>query len=193
MIAFIRGKLIQSSPSRIIVETNGVGYEILIALSTASELPQTGSEVLIHTNLIVREDSQTLYGFLNLEDKDLFNLLLNVNGIGPKTALNVIGFFSFENLAEAIHAKDIVTLAKVPGIGKKSAERLIVELKDKLPSFGGAKSFQIAVPKMDDALSALINLGFTPSASQKALKKTTDLHGEDIELTELITLSLKHI
>lgn len=193
MIAFIRGKLVLSSPQKAVVETNGVGYDILIPLSTASNLPQIGSEIFFHTSLVVREESHTLYGFLKAEDKDLFHLLLNINGIGPKTALNVIGFFSLENLSEAVHSQDIASLSKIPGIGKKSAERLIVELKDKLPGFGSVKSFQIAVPKMEDAVSALVNLGFTPSASQKALKKTCDLHGEDLELTDLITLSLKHL
>ncbi len=193
MIAFIRGKLCFSSPQKAVVETNGVGYDILIPLSTASNLPPIGSEIFFHTSLVIREESHTLYGFLKAEDKDLFHLLLNINGIGPKTALNVIGFFSLENLSEAVHSQDIASLSKIPGIGKKSAERLIVELKDKLPGYGSVKSFQIAVPKMEDAVSALVNLGFTPSASQKALKKTCDLHGDDLELTDLITLSLKHL
>jgi len=193
MLAYVKGILMESSPIRAIIDVHGVGYEILIPLSTSSKLPQAGKETILYTTLVVREDSHTLYGFFDKAEKEFFHLLLNVNGIGPKTALNLIGHFSSDQLSHAIASNDTTLLSKIPGIGKKTAERLIVELKDKLPSLPGAYQVKLASPALNDAHSALLNLGFTSAQAQKALKKTVDTHGEKLDLAEIITLTLKHI
>lgn len=193
MLAYLKGILIEHTASKAIIDVNGVGYEVQIPLSTSSKLPENGKETILFTTLVVREDAHTLYGFIDKSEKESFHLLLNVNGIGPKTALNLIGHFSSEQLSHAITSNDIALLSKIPGIGKKTAERLIVELKDKLPTTPGAYQVKLASPALNDALSALLNLGFTSSQAQKALKKTVADHGEKLELAEIITLTLKHI
>lgn len=193
MLAYIKGTLIENSPSKAVIDVQGIGYEVLIPLSTASKLPQNGKAILLHTTLVVREDSHTLYGFIDKAEKELFHLFLNVNGIGPKTALNLIGHFSSDQLSHAIASNDTALLSKIPGIGKKTAERLIVELKDKLPNTPHAFQIKLASPALDDAHSALLNLGFTSAQAQKALKKTVDAHGEKLDLAEIITITLKHI
>lgn len=190
MIAYVKGKLISHQLNRAVVEVNGIGYDLLIPFS--SVLPTLGKEVLLHTSLVVREDSHTLYGFLTFEEKDLFLLLLNVTGIGPKMALNIIGHLSLERLTEIISQAEVTLLSKIPGIGKKTAERLIVELKDKLSA--SPTQFQVKLtPTLADAQSALINLGYSSTQAEKAVKKTIASHGEALKLPELITLSLKHI
>jgi holliday junction DNA helicase RuvA len=201
MFAFIKGELINSSPLSAIVEAGGIGYLIYIPASIFGKLPQTGSQVLLHTSYVVREQSQTLYGFLFTQDRDLFEILMGVSGIGPKTALSIIGHLSMQDLQRAINSHDIVTISKVPGIGKKTSERLIIELRDKLthllPPNPSDMSIQMPLdPKaqtISDAMSALINLGYNQITAQKAIKKTlTDLP-EEADLATLITNSLKNV
>ena len=193
MLSYIKGILVENTISKAIIDVHGVGYEILIPLSTSSKLPQPGKETILYTTLVVREDSHTIYGFIDKAEKESFHLLLNVNGIGPKTALNLIGHFSSDQLSHAITSNDIALLSKIPGIGKKTAERLIVELKDKLPNTPGTFQVKLASPALTDAHSALLNLGFTSSQAQKALHKTVSDHGEGLELAQIITITLKHI
>lgn len=200
MFAFIKGELVFSSPTNVIVEANGIGYRILIPTSNFSMLPQLGSAVFFHVSYIVREVSQTLYGFLHNLDRDLFEMLLNVSGIGPKLALSLIAHLSLQELRKAISNHDLALICKVPGIGKKTAERLIIELRDKLstafPHDPTEHSIPLSDPKsqqITDAMNALINLGYNQITAQKAIKKTLHDHPEDIDLALLITHSLKHV
>lgn len=199
MYAYIRGKLIQASAANIIVEAGGIGYLILTPASLFARLPASGTEVMIYTSLQVREDSQALYGFLTVEERDLFEILISVSGIGPKTGLNTIGHLAPHELHEAVTQHDITRLCKVPGIGKKTAERLIIELRDKLASVSIISQFVINLPqnasttKIRDAMGALINLGYNQIVAQKAIKKTLQELSEDADLAELITHALKNV
>lgn len=197
MYAFIHGTLNQISPIKIVVEVNGIGYLIFIPPNVYTSLPATGSKVLIHTSYIVREQSQTLYGFNTAAERDCFEILQDVTGVGPKMALSLIGHLPPPKLHEAIHAQDLVRICKVPGIGKKTAQRLIIELQDKL-SFESAPNPSEWAVKFDaknqtirDAMSTLINLGYTQSNAEKVLKRTLENGGEKLELAALITAALK--
>lgn len=201
MFAFIRGILISSMPSSAILETHGIGYQIYIPTNVFSRLPQIGTELTLHTSYIVRELSHTLYGFLSIQERDLFEVLMSVSGIGPKIALNIIGHLEIHDLHRAINNHDIMTLSKVPGIGKKTAERMIIELRDKLNALLPPTPSELGVtfsvdPKaqtLRDAMSALINLGYNQMTAQKAIKKTLKEAPEEIDLATLITNSLKNV
>ncbi len=201
MYAYIRGKLVNATSSHAVVDVGGIGYLISVPASLFALLPNNGSEVTLYTSLQVREDSQTLYGFLQASDRDLFEILIGISGIGPKTGLNIISHLSAHELQEAVSNHDISTLCKVPGIGKKSAERMIIELRDKLANkLGGPFAhLSIAVPKdakaqkIQDLMGALINLGYNQMIAQKAVKKTLQDHSEDSDLAVLITASLKNV
>lgn len=201
MFAHIRGVLTQVSPLYVVIETHGVGYKIFIPASIYADLPQIGQSITLHLSFVVRELSQSLYGFFSQEERDLFEVLMGVSGIGPKTALSLIGHLSVHNLFEALSNNDLSTICKVPGIGKKSAERLVVELRDKLPSFfaekGASASLKLPLdPRsktIQDVMSALINLGYNQATAQKAVKKTLEVLPDSIDLSELITASLKHV
>lgn len=189
-----------SSPLSVILETGGIGYLIYIPANVFGKLPQCGEKILLHTSYVIREQSQALYGFLSLQEKDLFETLLGVSGIGPKTALSLIGHLPLHDLQRAIGSHDITALCKVPGIGKKTAERLIIELRDKLNALSispGDVTVQApSDPKaitIRDAMSALINLGYNQTTAQKAIKKTIKDKSDDIDLATLITDSLKNI
>lgn len=199
MYAFIRGKLNRFTPISVVIDTNGVGYHILVPPSVFYSLPNLGEELTLHTSFIVRELSQTLYGFQNTEEKELFELLLDVNGVGPKMALSLIGHLPPPKLQEAIRHQDLTAICKVPGVGKKTAQRLLIEVQDKLSLKSAPNPADWAIKlnsKTDairDAMSALINLGYNQSSAEKALKKTLEKGGEKLELAGLITEALKHI
>lgn len=203
MFAFIKGVLVNSHANFVVIETHGVGYRIFIPCHTISHLPALGEIVLLHTSFIVRELSQSLYGFCSPQERDLFEALLEVSGIGPKLALSFIGHMKLEELQHAIIQEDIRTLCKIPGIGKKTAERLLIELKDKISHLipSDFTSLFIPIPVdpraqiIRDAMSALINLGYTQSIAQKAIKKTMQEieENESYELSFLITNALKNV
>jgi holliday junction DNA helicase RuvA len=171
MIAHLRGKLIARHPNQIIVETMGVGYDVTISVPTFSELSPLGSEVALHIHTHVREDQIALYGFLRPEEKQLFEKLLTVSGIGPKLAITILSGMATEEMTGAIRGNDVAKLTKIPGIGRKTAERMVLELRDKLPPVG-ADQVQ-AIPALsamqEDVLSALINLGYQRPAAEKAV------------------------
>lgn len=202
MYSYIRGILTESSMTRLIIESHGVGYKILIAPHLYTQLPPKDSEIRLHVSFVIREFSQQLYGFLNEQERDVFEILLNVSGIGPKIALSMIGHLPLRDLFSAIHRKDLIAISRVPGIGKKTAERLVIELQDKLsgimPSITPEDYALKAVvdPRsqmINDAMSALINLGYTQGTAQKAVKKTMQENPEDIDLSFLITKALANI
>lgn len=193
MYAFIRGLLVQTTPTHAIVDVSGVGYQIYIPPSSFAKL-SLGSTVILHTSFIVREGFQGLYGFIIQEERDLFNEVIEISGIGPKIALSLISHLSLSDLHEVILQEDANALSKIPGIGKKTAERLLIELRNKLEKFFINIPLTSVDPKQktfQDALKALINLGYNQSAAQKALKKSLQ-DKEDMELGALISTSLKH-
>jgi Holliday junction DNA helicase RuvA len=171
MIAHLRGKLLAKHPNQIVVETGGVGYELNISIPTFSELPASGSEVALHVHTHVREDLIALYGFLRPEEKQLFEKLITVSGIGPKLAITILSGMAADELAVAIRGNDLMRLTKIPGIGKKTAERMVLELRDKLPAVTGVSA--PTMPAMsateEDVLSALVNLGYQRAAAEKVL------------------------
>lgn len=169
MIAHLRGRLLAKEPSRAVVEAAGVGYELAISIPTYSELPAAGTEVSLHVHTHVREDAIALFGFLRADEKRLFERLISVSGIGPKLGVTILSGMSPEYLVSAIRGNDLAALTKVPGIGKKTAERMVLELRDKLDTFVAAPAKPAATAVEDDVLSALVNLGYQQSAAEKAI------------------------
>lgn len=171
MIAHLRGRLLSKHPNQAIVETAGVGYEITISVPTFSELPATGGEVALHIHTHVREDALALYGFLRQSEKQIFEKLLSVSGIGPKLAITILSGMPADEMAGAIRNNDVAKLTRIPGIGKKTAERMVLELRDKMPKemFGEAAALPAISPAEEDVLSALVNLGYQRAAAERAL------------------------
>ncbi len=171
MIAYLRGKLLSKHPNQAVVETAGVGYEVNISVPTFSELPVLGSEIALHIYTHVREDVIALYGFLRSAEKRLFEKLITVSGIGPKLAITILSGMAADEMIRAIRGNDLARLTRIPGIGKKTAERMVLELRDKLPEIAGSSA--PAAPPMsaveEDVLSALVNLGYQRAAAEKAL------------------------
>lgn len=195
MYEFIRGKLVVSSPLKAILDVNGVGYSISVGLNTYSHLPQIGGEVLLYISFVVREDAHTLYGFLTLAEREFFEKLTQISGIGPKTASALLGHLDLVDLQMAILHGNVALISKSPGIGKKTAERLVVEMRDKVKQdktmpVGSLEPGQ-ARGVIGDAISALINLGYHPVEAQKAVKKISEDLPKDPDLGRLITAALK--
>jgi Holliday junction DNA helicase RuvA len=176
MIAYLRGKLLAKHPNQVIVETAGVGYDVTISVPTFSDLPEVGAEVSLHIHTHVREDLIALYGFLRSSEKVLFEKLITVGGIGPKLAITILSGMAADEMVGAIRGNDVARLTRIPGIGKKTAERMVLELRDKLPEPGPAST--PAVPAIsateEDVLSALVNLGYQRAAAEKALAVSTN-------------------
>jgi len=185
VIGRIAGTLVEKTPPQVVVMAHGVGYEIDVPMSTFYNLPRTGEPVELLTHLVVREDAHLLYGFLTGAERAAFRQLLRVSGVGPKVALAVLSGLSVEDLAAAVAAQDAASLTRVPGIGKKTAERLVLELRDKLPTaLPAAKS---APPHAPDVLNALLALGYN---SREAAAATRDLP-PDLALADAIRQALK--
>jgi holliday junction DNA helicase RuvA len=170
MIAHLRGRLFSKRPGQAIVEAAGVGYDVTISVPTFTALPAEGAEVSLHIHTQVREDVLALFGFLELDEKRLFERLITVSGVGPKLAVTILSGLNPERTVAAIRAQDHATLTRIPGVGKKLAERLVVELKDKLDDMATAPTVASAGPAAEDVLSALVNLGYQRPAAQKAIE-----------------------
>lgn len=205
MITSIQGTLVSATPLSAVVELNGLGYEVHIPVTTAERLPTTGNQVKLHTLVIYREDAHTLYGFATIEDRDFFRLLIeNVTGVGPKMALSILSKLSLASLESAISTGDIALLAKCPGIGKKTAERLVVELRGKV----GAKTGSVSSvgPGTDptggliagasgshrtaDAVKALVALGYRAADADEAVRRASLALGGKASTEELIKKAL---
>jgi holliday junction DNA helicase RuvA len=170
MIAHIRGRLISKHPNQAIVECSGVGYDIVITVPTYSDLPESGNDVALFIHTHVREDQLALFGFLRAEEKQLFEKLITVSGIGPKLAITILSGMPTPDMVGAIRGNDIQRLTKIPGIGKKTAERMVLELRDKLDAFGTTTTpVTTTLPVEEDVMSALENLGYQRAVVQKAL------------------------
>jgi holliday junction DNA helicase RuvA len=171
MIAHLRGTLLAKHPNQAIVETHGVGYDVAISVPTFTEMPAAGAEVALHIHTHVREDALSLYGFLRLAEKHLFEKLLTVSGIGPTLAIKILSGMAADEMIGAIRGGDLARLTRIPGIGRKTAERMVLELRDKLPAptEGSETGAAPASPLEEDVISALVNLGYQRAAAEKAL------------------------
>lgn len=195
MIAHLRGKLFSKQPGQAIVEAGGVGYDVTISVPTFTALPGEGSEVSLYIHTHVREDALALYGFMDRNEKRLFERLITVSGVGPKLAVTILSGLNPERTVAAIRAQDHATLTRIPGVGKKLAERLVVELKEKLEDLAVAPAEgKPLAPAADDVLSALVNLGYQRPAALKAIEAAVEKEkaaGEDFD--ELFRAALKVI
>ena len=197
MISFLDGDLIEALPTQVVISVQGVGYLVQIPLSSFDHLPAVGAQVKLLTHLVVREDAHLLFGFLSTAERDLFRLLIqHVTGVGPKIALAVLSGMSVSQFKSAVVNGEVSALAKVSGIGKKTAERIILELKDKV---GVTAAWEVAVTgrsdqqtKMTDAVLALLSLGFKQVEAQKAVREIlSEGKAEDINMEELVRRALK--
>jgi holliday junction DNA helicase RuvA len=198
VITFLRGKLQEVLPTQVTVDVAGVGYELLIPLSSFHKLPRPGQEVHILTHLSIREDAHVLYGFMSAQERELFRLLINtVSGIGPKIALNILSGMNVTAFRGAVATGDVKALSQISGVGKKTAERIVVELKDKVGAAGGweASSAQRALSpadqKMNDAILALIALGFKQSDAHDAVRTAIEKLGPEVGADDLVRASLR--
>lgn len=179
MIAHLRGKLISKHPNQAIVEAAGVGYDVTITVPTFSDLPTLGNDVALHIHTHVREDAIALFGFLRADEKQLFEKLITVSGIGPKLAITILSGMPTADMVGAIRANDHARLTRIPGIGKKTAERMCVELRDKLEGFGEAPMAALVSPVEEDVISALTNLGYQRALAEKAVEKAVASAGRE--------------
>ena len=196
MIGYLRGTLAEALPTQVVVEAAGVGYEVFIPLSSFDKLPTPGAEVKLLTHLSIRDDAHVLYGFMTAGERDLFRLLIrHVSGIGPKIALNVLSGTTAASLRAAVAEGDVKALSSISGVGKKTAERIVVELKDKLgdePVEAGSASGKSADDqKLADAEAALIALGSKPKDAQDAIRAAAAMLGPDKPVDELVRAALQ--
>lgn len=196
MIGQLRGKLLAKNPPEVLIEVGGVGYEVQVPMSTLYELPDVGREVLLHTHFVVREDAQLLYGFHDLKSKSMFRSLIKVNGVGPKMGLGILSGMQADEFVRTVRGNDVNAMIKMPGIGKKTAERLIIEMRDRLDEWGdtsGATTSNAAVTSSvsRDAETALISLGYKPPQAARSIAIVMKEHPEIEDSEALIRLALK--
>ena len=197
MITFLKGTLEDALPTKVVVEVNGVGYELLIPLSSFEKLPGLGKPVMLKTQLVVREDSQTLYGFATEDERDMFKMIQNVSGIGPRLALNVLSGMAVDLFKSAIVNGDVKRLSSINGIGKKTAERMVLELKDKVDHLHGDLPTALGqVPNdldksISDTVAALEALGSKTAEAQKAAQAAKAMLGNQASVEELVRAALK--
>jgi len=199
MIGLIKGILIEKTPPDILIDVAGVGYELQVPMTTFYQLPEIGFSTTLYTHMVVREDAQLLYGFIDSNARRFFRELIKVNGVGPKLALAILSSMDVAQFITSIVEQDVVCLTKIPGVGKKTAERLVVEMRDKIkqlegytPTFNVDRSIlQLNSPnqRADEAISALVALGYKPAEANRAVAAVND---EEINTSELIRLALRH-
>ena len=198
MITFIQGKLVEALPTQVTIDVNGVGYEALIPLSSFDKLPPPGGAVKLLTQLIIREDAHLLFGFLTAAERDLFRLLINtVSGIGPKTALNILSGMNVTSFRGAVANSDVKSLSQISGVGKKTAERIVVELRDKVGAVGAweaasaQRTLSPADQKINDAALALVALGFKQIEAHDSVRAAQALLGDQASVENLVRACLK--
>ncbi|MEY2410784.1 MAG: holliday junction helicase RuvA [Verrucomicrobiota bacterium] len=198
MITFLRGKLVEALPTQIIVEVQGIGYEVLIPLSSFDKLPQPGGDIHLLTHMAIREDAHLLYGFMTIAEREMFRLLIHtVSGIGPKIALNVLSGMNVTALRGAVASSDVKALSQISGVGKKTAERIVVELRDKIGAAGAWEASSAkhglsdADQKINDAVLALMALGFKQVEAHDAIRATQALLGAQAAVEDLVRAALK--
>ncbi|MGY6278195.1 Holliday junction branch migration protein RuvA [Methylomonas sp. MgM2] len=196
MIGFLRGKLIHKSPPQLVLDVQGVGYEVEAPMSTFYDLPALGEEIKLHTHLVVREDAHILFGFASEMERTLFRTLIKVNGVGPKMALTILSGQSVEEFYRCVDDNDVKALVRLPGVGQKTAERLMVEMRGRLPELSGVAASDyrsrssVSAPNSpkQEAISALCALGYKP---QDASKMVQSVAGEDKSCEDIIRLALR--
>ena len=200
MIDYIRGKLADKELTHVAIETAGVGYSVSIPLSTYEKLPEPGKDALIYIHYYVREDDVKLYGFASKADREIFRHLITVNSVGPKVAMGIMSGISIENLVMYVNAGDTAGLKKVPGVGLKTAERIIIELKGKLGAYSSSPATSlprskssIARGRKDEAYAAMLSLGYNDKQVAKAIDRVSLEIGEDAQIEEWIRMALKII
>lgn len=204
MIGRLTGELAEKQPPQLLLDVNGVGYEVEASMNTFYKLPALGESVVLYTHMVVREDAQLLYGFADQQERILFRALIKTNGVGPKLALAILSGTSCEEFIRCVHNEDSATLVRIPGVGKKTAERLIVEMKDKLDrleiptmtefALAATESGLVAPVASDnrqEAESALIALGYKPVQATRAIESSVSALGEGASVEELIRTALK--
>ncbi len=198
MIHFLHGKLVEALPTQVTVDVHGVGYEVLIPLSSYDKLPAPGNEVKLLTHLAIREDAHVLYGFMTALEREMFRLLINnVSGIGPKIALNILSGMNVTALRGAVSNGDVKALSQISGVGKKTAERIVVELKDKIGAAGAwealsaQRSLSPADQKINDAVLALMALGFKQIEAHDAVRAAQSVSGPQTTVEDLVRACLK--
>jgi Holliday junction DNA helicase RuvA len=198
MIHFLQGKLVEALPTQLTLDVHGVGYEVLIPLSSYDKLPQPGGDLKILTHLVVREDAHVLYGFMTAAEREMFRLLINtVSGIGPKIALNVLSGMSVTALRGAVSNGDVKALSQISGVGRKTAERIVVELKDKIGAAGAwealsaQRGLSAADQKINDAVLALVALGFKQVEAHDVVRSAQSVLGPEASVEDLVRASLK--
>lgn len=200
MIGRLTGLVADKLPPDVLIDVNGVGYEVQMPLTSFYELPDEGQTTTIYTHFVVREDAQLLYGFANPKERALFRLLLKANGVGPKLALTILSGLSAEQFVFCVEQDDVTTLVKLPGVGKKTAERLLIEMRDRikdlnvssaqLPELNQPTPIATKASEVDDAVSALTSLGYTAQQASKSVKSVFE---EGMNSEELIRLALKNM
>ena len=198
MITFLHGKLVEALPTQVIVDVHGVGYDVLIPLSSYDKLPSPGGDIKLLTHLAIREDAHVLYGFMTSAEREMFRLLINnVSGIGPKIALNVLSGMNVTALRGAVANGDVKSLSQISGVGKKTAERIVVELKDKIGAAGAwealsaTRSLSDADQKINDAVLALMALGFKQIEAHDSIRAAQAALGPVAAVEDLVRASLK--
>ncbi len=193
MYAFLRGTLIENNPTYAVIDVQGVGYKVFVPPNALS-LP-IDKICTLYTSLVIRENAHTLYGFLEDNARELFELLIGISGVGPKTALCLLSKFTPSTLQKAVHEQNVALISTVPGIGKKTAERLLFDIRDKLGKIclaNASTPINASQHKIQDALQALINLGFSQAHAKKAVEKVIQEGSDTLELSEIITNALRH-
>lgn len=195
MIGFLRGRLIARHPPQLLIDVQGVGYELDAPMTTFYELPENGSEIMLYTHLAVREDAHTLYGFAKLAERGLFRNLIKINGVGPRLALAILSTMSAEAFIQCINLADSAALTRIPGIGKKTAERLVIELRDRLANSDSEVAVAVVpggdgrpADAVEEAVSALIALGYKP---QEASRMVRDIEIQSLSSEEIIRQALQ--
>ncbi|QVX14636.1 Holliday junction branch migration protein RuvA [Pseudomonas congelans] len=199
MIGRLRGSLAEKQPPHLVLDVNGVGYEVEVPMTTLYRLPHVGETVTLHTHLVVREDAHLLYGFYEKRERELFRELIRLNGVGPKLALALMSGLEVDELVRCVQAQDASALTRIPGVGKKTAERLLVELKDRFKAWeslpgtftlvsNGPNQAEPVASAESDAVSALISLGYKP---QEASKAVSAIKEKDLSSADLIRRALK--
>ncbi len=206
MIGRLKGELIEKLPPQLVVDVNGVGYEVEASMNTFYRLPETGKQVTLFTHFVVREDAQLLYGFYDREERSLFRTLIKANGVGPKLAITILSGISTSEFVRCVNDGDTASLVKLPGVGKKTAERLIVEMKDKIKALGlepsadfqlsaadgpDMASFEPVTDHRAEAESALVALGYKPVQASKSISQAHKTLGADASSEELIRVALR--
>ncbi|EIJ34637.1 Holliday junction branch migration protein RuvA [Thiothrix nivea] len=199
MIGLLRGKLLVKQPPDLMLDVNGVGYEVQASMTTFYDLPELQADVTLYTHFVVREDAQLLFGFSSQTERELFRHLLKVNGVGPKMALAIVSGMNPLEFRQVIHASDIARLSRIPGVGKKTAERLVIELRDRLPKSEGGNTASIpaatsapATSASDEAINALLALGYKPAqASQMIAAYENQGLGVEEMIRQALRASLK--